>query len=124
MNAQHLDHALAMQMRTPKLLPRHSPSPTHSYFSAEEAEVDAVAQMEEMELQELIRLADEPVVHEAMHVPSSPTRYGSDEEEYDDIFMEILSTQEERPQEEQAHQQHDDYRAQADDSMDIDMSNG
>jgi hypothetical protein len=58
----------------------------------EEAEADAIARMEEQELQELIALAEDD--GETMqHVPSSPTRYGSDEEEYDDIFMEILSSQ-------------------------------
>jgi hypothetical protein len=64
----------------------------------DEAEVDAIAQMEEQELQELIALEYDG--GEAMqHIPSSPTRYGSDEEEYDDIFMEILSSQDVRSEE-------------------------
>jgi hypothetical protein len=57
----------------------------------EEAEADAIARLEEQELQELIALADGG--QEMEHVPSSPTRYGSDEDDYDDIFMEILSSQ-------------------------------
>jgi hypothetical protein len=58
----------------------------------DEAEVDAIARMEEQELQDLIAL-EQDHGEEMEHIPSSPSRYGSDEEEYDDIFMEILSSQ-------------------------------
>lgn len=64
-----------------------------------EDEVDAVAHMEEQELEELLALAGDavdPVTNKYMEeidIPSSPTRYGSDEEDYDDIFMEMASSQ-------------------------------
>jgi hypothetical protein len=63
--------------------------------SIEEAEVDAMAQIEEQELQELLALAEDDG-DQMQHIPSSPTRYGSDEEDYDDIFMEIVSSQDAR----------------------------
>lgn len=55
--------------------------------------------MEEQELEELLALAGDavdPVTNKYMEeidIPSSPTRYGSDEEDYDDIFMEMASSQ-------------------------------
>lgn len=63
-------------------------------------EVDAVAQMEQQELDELLALAAEgkdPIMNaymEEVDIPSSPTRYGSDDEDYDGIFMEMVSSQE------------------------------
>ncbi|QDS76423.1 hypothetical protein FKW77_004213 [Venturia effusa] len=67
-------------------------------------EVDTIAQFEQQELEDLLALAaDEEVsamnTHmEEVDVPSSPTRYGSDEEDYDDIFMEMVSSQETQTQ--------------------------
>lgn len=66
-----------------------------------EDEADAVAQMEEQELEALLALASDegdPVMttymeEQARDIPSSPTRYGSDEEDYDDLFMEMVSSQ-------------------------------
>jgi hypothetical protein len=64
-----------------------------------EDEVDAVAQMEELELEHLLALSEDngvpavPTYMEEVDIPSSPTRYGSDEDEYDDIFMEMVSSQ-------------------------------
>jgi hypothetical protein len=62
----------------------------------QEQQVDEIAQMEEEELRTLL----EAQYHEAsidqeqmQDIPSSPTRYGSDDEDYDDIFMQLLSSQ-------------------------------
>ncbi|TLD18927.1 hypothetical protein E2P81_ATG01655 [Venturia nashicola] len=76
-----------------------TPSSPHLPSHQIEDEVDVVAQMEQQELDELLALAAEeehPLVNsymEVMDIPSSPTRYGSDEEDYDDIFMEMVSSQ-------------------------------
>lgn len=56
-------------------------------------EVDEIAQMEEEELRELLALQDQEQASAMQDIPSSPTRYGSDDEDYDDIFMEYLSSQ-------------------------------
>ena len=74
-------------------------------------DVDEIAQMEEEELRAILEMqaahAQAQEADEAMHmsfqqsqgreqafdIPSSPTRYGSDDEDYDDIFMELLSSQ-------------------------------
>jgi len=86
----------------------------HRPASFDEAEVDAVARMEEQELQVLIALEQEDNhAAENLQIPSSPTRYGSDEEEYDDLFMEFLSSHGAQPREE---------KKQEEDSMDL--SNG
>jgi hypothetical protein len=50
-------------------------------------EVEAVAQQEEHELEELLALAEEKGSE------SKSERWGSDEEDYDDLFMEYLSSQ-------------------------------
>jgi hypothetical protein len=78
----------------PPSTPRLSPT-SHQI----QDEVDAVAQMEEQELEALVALAEDNSENlgtfdmEEVDIPSSPTRYGSDEEDYDDIFMEIVSSQ-------------------------------
>jgi hypothetical protein len=53
-------------------------------------EVDAVAHQEEQELEELLALAEE---QSSVQEPRSE-RWGSDEEDYDGIFMEFISSSE------------------------------
>ena len=55
-------------------------------------EVEAVITQEERELQELLALAEEEERNEEMREPGSE-RWGSDEEDYDSLFMEYLSSQ-------------------------------
>lgn len=86
------------------LLNDATPSTPHLSPRQIEDEVDAVAQMEQQELEGLLALAAEEedliinTYMEEADVPSSPTRYGSDEEDYDDIFMEMVSSQEAQAQ--------------------------
>ena len=54
-------------------------------------EVEAVAHQEEQELEELLALAEEE--QSSVQEPRSE-RWGSDEEDYDDIFMEFISSSE------------------------------
>ena len=54
-------------------------------------EVEAVAHQEEQELEELLALAEEE--QSSVQEPRSE-RWGSDEEDYDDIFMEFISSTE------------------------------
>jgi len=77
-------------------------------------EVDAIAQLEEQELQELVALVEE----DEMHIPSSPTRYGSDDEEYEDIFMEVLSSQEGAQKQQGGLSQTREYHMLEEDGMD------
>jgi hypothetical protein len=65
----------------------------------DEQQVDEMAQIEEEELRALLEMQQQQEAEAAWRatqqqdVPSSPTRYGSDDEDYDDIFMELLSSQ-------------------------------
>jgi hypothetical protein len=101
-------------------------TPRLSAHKTEDDEVDAVAQMEEQELRELVALAEESEAQrmempmKEQSIPSSPTRYGSDEEEYEDIFMEIVSSQ--QGAQAAAQQQIQGHHAQED--VEMDMSNG
>jgi len=52
-------------------------------------EVEAVAHHEEQELEELLALAEDE--QSSVQEPRSE-RWGSDEEDYDDIFMEFISS--------------------------------
>lgn len=104
-----------------------TPSTPHLSPHQIEDEVDAVAQMEQRELEELLALADDeedPVMSTCMEevdIHSSPTRYGSDEEDYDDIFMEMVSSQEAQGQFGSIQTQMDQhYHGQED--MEMDMS--
>lgn len=54
-------------------------------------EVEAVAYQEEKELEELLALAEDE--KSSVQEPRSE-RWGSDEEDYDDIFMEFMSSSE------------------------------
>ncbi|KAF2430704.1 hypothetical protein EJ08DRAFT_649491 [Tothia fuscella] len=134
MDAQQIDYANIMHA-TPSLRPQTRKPRVFSNPTVEDAEVDEVARREEMELQELIRLADEPHGDVGMEmwieedvgidigIPSSPSRYGSDEDDYDDIFMEILSSQEGRQGgSHQQQQQSNPFAQREDDGMDL--SNG
>ncbi|KAF2399124.1 hypothetical protein EJ06DRAFT_583086 [Trichodelitschia bisporula] len=59
-----------------------------------EDEAEAIARMEEEELKAYLELAEEkPLNDHFLQVPSSPTRYGSDEEDYNSLFNEFLATQ-------------------------------
>jgi hypothetical protein len=81
---------------TPRLKPRPD----------DEQQVDEIAQMEEAELCALLDLQDhqEAEAQEAamqmqtqmQDIPSSPTRYGSDDDDFDEIFMELASSQPQR----------------------------
>lgn len=106
-HAQKPQNALPVHAPTPRLQPQQWHTDRTDIDEAE-----AIAQMEEQELQELLALAEEeqPANDEMQHIPSSPTRYGSDEEDYDDIFMEIVSSQGLRDREQ---------KQQGDDSMDL-----
>ncbi len=54
-------------------------------------EVEAVAHQEQQELEELLALAEEE--QSSVQKPYSE-RWGNDEEDYDDIFMEFISSSE------------------------------
>lgn len=54
-------------------------------------EVEAVVRQEEQELEELLALAEE---HQSSVQEPRSERWGSDEEDYDDIFIEFISTSE------------------------------
>jgi hypothetical protein len=93
-------------------------------------EVDAIAQMEDQEFVELLALAadqEDPVMHTHMEdqdIPSSPTRYGSDEEDYEDIFMEMASSQGALGTHDQfqSMQQHEVHVLHASEDVEMDMS--
>jgi hypothetical protein len=67
------------------------PTPRLTAQPDDEQQVDEIAQMEEEELREVLALQKQEAVMQ--DIPSSPTRYGSDDDDYDDIFMELLSSQ-------------------------------
>lgn len=102
-----------------------TPSTPHLSPHQIEDEVDAVAQMEQRELEELLALvADEedPDMHtymEEVDKPGSPTRYGSDEEDYDDIFMKMISSQEAQGQFGSIQTQMNQHYGQEDVEMDM-----
>jgi len=74
-------------------------------------EVEAVVNQEERELEELLALAEDENQNQEMREPGSE-RWGSDEEDYDSLFMEYLSSQQ------VAEQQTTDAVGEAEDSMD------
>ncbi|KIW05410.1 uncharacterized protein PV09_03923 [Verruconis gallopava] len=79
----------------------------------DEQQVDAIAQMEEEELRALLEMQEQHDADAQVHeydIPSSPTRYGSDEEDYDEIFMELVSSQHDNEARvsAQAQRQHED----------------
>lgn len=104
-----------------------TPSTPHLLPHQIEDEADAVAQLEQEELEDLLALAadeEQPTMNvymEEVDIPSSPTHYGSDEEDYDDIFMEMVSSQEAREQFGSIRSQmgQDHYHGQEDVEMDM-----
>jgi hypothetical protein len=82
------EHAL------PMLPPR---SPRLHAQPDDEQQVDEIAQIEEQELRALLEMQQQQQAQEVgiqtQNIPSSPTHYGSDDDDFDDIFMELVCSQ-------------------------------
>ena len=80
-------HNISGHAPTANIFSHSVQSSKHTVFD----EVEAVAHQEEQELDELLALAEEE--QNSIQEPRSE-RWGSDEEDYDDIFMEFISSSE------------------------------
>lgn len=80
----------------------------------EMSEVDYIAAQEEYELQQLISLMEPGSEANSQH-------YGSDDDDYDSIFMECAATVDENYQQ-QSHLAHG--TVETEDVMDVDMTDG
>ncbi|CAO2658590.1 Nn.00g063130.m01.CDS01 [Neocucurbitaria sp. VM-36] len=92
-------------------------SPKHASQLEEMTEADHIAAQEEYELQQLIALMEQDSDTRSQH-------YGSDDEDYDSIFMECATSVHQGYQPYQEHLQHENTAYEASDAMDMDMTDG
>lgn len=80
-------------------------------------EAEYIAAQEELELQQLIASMEQESDARSQH-------YGSDDEDYDSIFMECATSLDQEYQQYQQHSQQENAALEDTDAMDMDMTDG